>query len=282
VSDLTVHALTPASGAHYVTERVRTDFETRIAQLMTVLCVLPARIGSLRIPRKPLQIIAGRPLVEWTWRRAISVPCVDRVVVATDSDEIAAAVASFGGEVCLTSSAHSSGTDRVAEVVRGDWGRGANVIVNYQADEPFLPAEAVCEAVQAVRDGAEIATLATPIRDLDEWESVAIVKVVRSSGGRALYFSRASIPHARDSVPSFSQTESVALRHIGLYAYTPRALETWVRLPESMLERVERLEQLRALEAGLEIDVRVVEAPETGIDIAQDLERAERLLSTSN
>lgn len=282
VGDVPAHALTPASAAHYVTERVRTDFETRNAHLMTVLCVLPARIGSLRIPRKPLQIIAGRPLIEWTWLRALSVPCVDRVVVATDSDEIASVVCSFGGEACLTSTSHASGTDRVAEVLGGEWGRGAEIVVNFQADEPFLPAEAVCEAVDAVRDGAAVATLATPILDFDEWQSPAIVKVARAADGRALYFSRAAIPNLRAGAPRFPDTERVWLRHIGLYAYTVDALERWVSLPESALEKVEQLEQLRALEAGMEINVRVVEAPDAGIDVLPDLERAERLLSTGN
>ncbi|TFG63256.1 MAG: 3-deoxy-manno-octulosonate cytidylyltransferase [Gemmatimonadales bacterium] len=249
---------------------------------MTVLCVLPARIGSRRIPRKPLQIIAGRPLIEWTWQRAMSVPCVDRVVVATDSDEIAVAVSEFGGEVCLTSTSHASGTDRVAEVLRGDWGRGVDVVVNFQADEPFLTAEAVCAAVDAVRGGVEVATLAAPIRDVDEWQSTAIVKVARAADGRALYFSRAAIPHARDGSPAFATTSDMWLRHIGLYAYTAEALEQWVSLPESALEQVERLEQLRALEAGLTIDVRVVVAPEAGIDVSKDLERAERLLNSEN
>lgn len=246
---------------------------------MTVLCVLPARIGSLRIPKKPLQIVAGRPLIEWTWRRAMSVSCVDQVVVATDSDEIAVAVSSFGGNVCLTSPSHASGTDRVAEVLRSEWGSGVEFIVNFQADEPFLPAEAVCSAVDAVRGGMEIATLAAPIRDLDEWRSPAIVKVARAADGRALYFSRAPIPFSREGSPAFSTDAEVWLRHIGLYVYTTDALEKWVSLPASTLENIERLEQLRALEAGMTIDVRIVVAPEAGIDVSEDLERADHVLS---
>lgn len=242
-------------------------------------------MGSKRIPRKPLQRIAGRSLIEWSWRSAISIPCVDQVVVATDSDEIASAVSAFGGEVCLTADSHASGTDRVAEVLRGEFGRGAGIVVNYQADEPFLSPRAVCQAVEAVREGREgreVATLASPIRDMAEWQSTGVVKVARAADGRALYFSRAPIPHARDGSPSFSGAPNIWLRHIGLYVYTTDALARWVSLPVSALERVEGLEQLRALEGGIEIDVRVVEAPQAGIDVPEDLERAERFLAAGN
>lgn len=271
--------LTPGSGAHYITERVRIDLETQNARLMTVLCVLPARIGSQRIPRKPLQLIAGRSLIEWSWRSATAVPCVDRVVVATDSDEIASAVSAFGGEVCLTATSHASGTDRVAEVLRGEFGRGVGIVVNFQADEPFLSGRAVCVAVAAVQEGREVATLASPIRNLSEWQSTAVVKVARAADGHALYFSRAPIPHARDESPSFSVETGIWLRHIGLYVYTAAALARWVSLPVSPLEQVERLEQLRALEGGIGIDVRVVAVAQAGIDVPEDLERAECLLS---
>lgn len=249
---------------------------------MTVLCVLPARIGSQRIPQKPLQPIAGRALIEWSWRAARSVPCVDRVVVATDSEEVASVVTGFGGTVSLTSATHASGTDRVAEVVRGEWGSDVDVVVNFQADEPFLAAASVCEAVDAVREGSEVATLACPIRDEREWQSAAVVKVVRGADGRALYFSRAPIPHARDIRPTYGDPSGPWLRHIGLYVYSIAALERWVGLPVSTLETAERLEQLRALEAGIGIDVRVVEAPEAGVDVPEDLERAERLLRRGN
>jgi len=152
--------------------------------------------------------------------------------------------------------------------------------VNFQADEPFLPAEAVSEAIDAVHGGADISTLATPIKNAREWESTAIVKVVRAANGKALYFSRAPIPFARDGTPPFGDETRLWLRHIGLYVYRADALESWVRLPESALEKVERLEQLRALEAGMEIDVRIVAAPEAGVDVTQDLERANQILST--
>lgn len=245
---------------------------------MTVLAVLPARIGSHRIPRKPLQVIAGRSLIEWSWRAASSMSCLDRVVVATDSEEIVRAVTSFGGEVCLTSPDHSSGTDRVAEVASGRYGSDAGVVVNFQPDEPFLPASSVETAVAAIRDGEEVATLAAPITDLEDLVSKAVVKVVRDARGRALYFSRSPIPSARDGWPDSLDPAGTWLRHIGLYAYTRPALERWVGLPVSPLETVEKLEQLRALAGGIDIHVSVVEAPEAGIDTPEDLERAERLL----
>jgi len=210
------------------------------------------------------------------------VPCIDRVVVATDSEEVVSTAASFGADVCLTSTAHASGTDRVAEVARGEWGREAAVVVNFQADEPFLPAAAVRAAVDAVKAGAEVATLACPIGEESEWLSPAVVKVVRAADGHALYFSRAAIPHPRDVAPRFGDAKGPWLRHIGLYVYAPDALQRWVALPVSPLEKVERLEQLRALEGGIGIQVCVVEPPEGGVDVPEDLERAKRILSKGN
>ena len=205
--------------------------------------------------------------------------CVDRVVVATDSDEIESVVNRFGGQACLTSPEHESGTDRVAEVARGAHGVGADIVVNFQPDEPFLPEAAVSAAVEAVAAGADVATLATPIVDHGELTSSAVVKVVRAADGRALYFSRAPIPHARDARPELPDRANRWLRHIGLYAYSKAGLERWVGMPVSQLEMTERLEQLRALEGGMGIHVSIVDSPEAGIDTPEDLERANRLLS---
>lgn len=269
---MTLHvALTPLSSAHYIAGRERIDPAFPIARQMTVLCVLPARMGSERIPRKPLQIIAGRPLVEWSWRAASAVPGVDRVVVATDDEEIAGAVDGFGGEVCLTREDHPSGTDRVAEVATES---DAAIVVNFQADEPFLAPEAVGTAIDAVRAGSEIATLAMPIQGNRQWKSPAVVKVARAADGRALYFSRAPIPYSR----SGDSGEGLRLRHVGLYVYTASALARWVALPPSPLEKIERLEQLRAVEAGMEIQVCTVPPGEPGVDVPEDIARADRLL----
>lgn len=243
---------------------------------MTVLCVLPARLGSERIPRKPLQIVAGRPLIEWSWKAACSVPGIDDVLVATDSEEILAAVEKFGGTGRLTRADHDSGTDRVAEVAAT---AGADIVVNFQADEPFLESDAVSAAIDAVARGPHaIATLAAPIADPEQWRSPAVVKVARALDGRALYFSRAPIPHPRDGEPEWDGPAGPWLRHLGLYVYTSEALARWAALPPSPLEGLERLEQLRPLEAGLDIEVCVVRGGQPGVDVQEDIARAERLL----
>jgi 3-deoxy-manno-octulosonate cytidylyltransferase (CMP-KDO synthetase) len=272
--------LTPPSGGYYIAERERIDPASPIARQMTVLCVLPARLGSERIPRKPLQLIAGRPLIEWSWTAACAIPGVDEVVVATDSEEIVAAVEAFGGRAQLTGNDHASGTDRVAEVARD---RTADVIVNFQADEPFLAPDSVRAAVDVVAAGpAEIATLAVRLESEADWRSPSVVKVVRSRDGRALYFSRAPIPHPRDAPPAWGASDGPWLRHVGLYVYTPAALERWVALPPSPLERIEGLEQLRALEAGFDIDICVVPPSPAGIDVPDDIARADRLLRATD
>lgn len=247
---------------------------------MTVLCVLPARLSSERIPNKPLQALAGRPLVEWTWRAASEIDAFAEVVVATDASEVAERVRGFGGRAVLTSPGHPSGTDRVAEVARG--AHGYDIVVNFQADEPFVDPGSVRRAVDAVRHGrAPVATLAAPIGSREEWTSEATVKVARARDGRALYFSRAPIPWPRGRSPSFPPAEEgTFLRHVGVYVWERAALGRWAEGEPSSLERVERLEQLRALEAGLPIHVVVGPATEAGIDEPEDLERAEALLAS--
>lgn len=248
---------------------------------MSILCVLPARIGSERLPRKPLRRIAGRSLVEWCWRAAGQVPSFDEIVVATDSDEVAETVRGFGGSAVLTSKDHPSGTDRVAEVARRPEAREHDVMVNFQADEPFLDPESVDRATRTVATGGcDIATLAAPLTSARQWKSESVCKVVVGEEGRALYFSRAAIPHPRDREPDFRPTtsDSAYLRHIGLYVYAREALERWTRRSPSRLESIERLEQLRALEAGEAIRVIVGPPTEPGVDEPEDLERVERLL----
>ncbi|HEX5727718.1 MAG TPA: 3-deoxy-manno-octulosonate cytidylyltransferase [Longimicrobiaceae bacterium] len=251
-----------------------------------VLGVIPARLGSSRLPRKPLLRIAGRPLVEWVWRRAVGMELFTAVVVATDSDEVAGAAREFGARVELTDPAHPSGTDRVAEVARRGSYAGFPVVVNVQGDEPFLSPDHVEAAVRLVQGGEwEVGTVAAPIASLEEWRDPAVVKVVRGRDGAALYFSRAPIPHPRDDADAGPGAEeevhrSLFLRHVGLYAYRRDALLRWVALPEGELERVERLEQLRPLAAGMRIGVAVGAPAERGVDTPADAERAERRLST--
>lgn len=249
-----------------------------------VLGVIPARIGSERLARTPLHPIAGRPLIEWVWRRVQAFSCLDAVVVATDSEEIASVCRRAGATVEMTLATHPSGTDRVAEVATRSPYRGFDVIVNIQGDEPLIGEDQVRAAASLVKEGWDVGTVATPVRSLEAWRSPAVVKVVRRDDGGALYFSRAPIPHLRDGEPSADDlASSCYLRHLGVYAYAPDALRRWVALPPSPLERIERLEQLRALEAGLSIGVAVVDHAEGGVDTYDDARRIEaRLLDAAD
>lgn len=242
-----------------------------------ILGVVPARLGSERLPRKPLHSIAGRPLVEWVWRRVAGFDMLDRVVVATDAEEVLEACAGFGAEAVLTAASHGSGTERIAEVVgRGEYG-GYDVVVNVQGDEPFVRASQVNGAVEQVLNGFDIGTVAAPVRTRDAWLDPSVVKVTRRTDGAALYFSRSPIPYRRDGEPTEAELgREPYLRHVGIYAYRPRVLAKWVSLPPSRLEEVERLEQLRALEAGLTIGVGLTREAEGGVDTPADARRAEQ------
>lgn len=226
--------------------------------------------------------IAGRPLIEWVWRGAVRGAPSTRWVVATDAEEVAKAVRGFGGEALLTRGDHPSGTDRVAEAAARPEFRSYDVIVNVQGDEPLLPDGAVESAVRLVASGGyDVGTVAVPIRSPDEWRDPAVVKVVVAADGSALYFSRAPIPFRRDGSPGAHELASgLFLRHVGLYAFRRRALERWVRLPLAPLERVEALEQLRALAAGLRIGVAVLEGGEPGVDRPEDVARLEPRLNS--
>jgi 3-deoxy-manno-octulosonate cytidylyltransferase (CMP-KDO synthetase) len=165
----------------------------------SVLGVIPARLQSQRLPRKPLLQLAGRTLIEWVWRRVSSFPILDACVIATDSPEVVAECERFGARVELTASTHASGTERVAELVARPAHAGAGVIVNVQGDEPFVSEAQVAGAVAQVRAGCAVGTVATPVRTLSAWRSPDVVKVVRRGDGVALYFTRAPVPHRRDA-----------------------------------------------------------------------------------
>ena len=254
-----------------------------------VLGVIPARLGSQRLPGKPLVRIAGRPLIEWVWRRAMALASPQdgdarglewEWVVATDAPEVADAVRGFGGRAVLTRPDHASGTDRVAEVAARPEFRSHDAIVNLQGDEPLLPDGAVEGAVRLVLAGAfEIGTAAVPLRSVEEWRDPAVVKVVVARDGSALYFSRAPIPYPRDGAPGPAELGSgLYLRHVGCYAFRRDALERWPRLGPAPLETAEGLEQLRALYAGWRIGVAVCTGGEPGVDTPADLARVERRL----
>lgn len=244
---------------------------------LSTLAVIPARLGATRLPRKPLRLLGGAPLIVRVWERIVESGTVDRVIVATDAEEIAAVVRERGGDVMMTRADHPSGTDRVAEVAARPECIGFEVIVNVQGDEPFVRPEAIAGAANLVRTGAfPLATCATRAAPgiLDDPDTV---KVVCADDGRALYFSRAPIPFLRDRADHGARSQLVR-HHLGLYAYTRRALQEWVALPVHDLERVERLEQLRPLAAGMAMGVHLVEAPPLGgVDTEEDLARANAL-----
>jgi len=246
---------------------------------MKTLAVIPARLGSTRLPGKPLRLLAGLPLVVRVWQRVVETGVAERVIVATDSEEILDVVREHGGEVVITREDHPSGTDRVAEVASRPELASFDVIVNVQGDEPFVSREAIVGAATMVTDGgfplgtAAVRASADILRDPD------IVKVVAADDGRALYFSRAGIPYLRDAGSArdaAAQAERV-WQHIGIYAYERRSLMRWVAMPPSSLELIERLEQLRPLSAGIPIGVALIDEPfRPGIDTEADLERANR------
>jgi 3-deoxy-manno-octulosonate cytidylyltransferase (CMP-KDO synthetase) len=248
------------------------------ARVMKTLAVIPARLGATRLPRKPLRLLAGRPLVVRVWERVAAMDVADRCVIATDSEEVAAAARDNGAEAVLTSLDHPSGTDRVAEVAKRREFARFDVILNVQGDEPFISADAVRGALAMVRGDFTVGTAAVHA-SAAVLNEPSVVKVVVADDGRALYFSRAPIPFLRES----KHIEDVALQrarvwqHIGVYAYTREALTRWVKLPPHPLERIERLEQLRPLAAGWGIGVALVEGAgpqRRGIDTEGDLARA--------
>jgi 3-deoxy-manno-octulosonate cytidylyltransferase (CMP-KDO synthetase) len=249
--------------------------------LSRVLAVIPARLGSERLPRKPLQLLQGRPLIEWVWKQVVPFESLDRVVVATDSEEVAGVCYAFGADVELTLASHKSGTERCAEVIAREHNLDFDVVVNIQGDEPFISEDHVARAVGQVLLGHDIGTVAAPVRTLAAWRDSSVVKVVRGEHDRALYFSRAPIPYLRAAEPTpYQLTTNTYLRHVGIYAYTRPALLKWVALPETELERIEKLEQLRPLAAGMSIGVAMVDDAAGGIDTPEDLRAAERILSS--
>jgi len=239
-----------------------------------VLGVIPARLGSSRLPRKPLLLLAGEPLILWVIRRTTEARVCDRVVVATDAREIVGVIERAGYEAVLTSPDHRSGTERVSEVVTNKDFNGFDLVVNVQGDEPLVPFEALHGAVARVRAGDPIGTAAGTL-DAALATDPNRVKVVVDARGRAVYFSRAAVPFDRDGAG-----DVVYHQHVGVYAYTREALERWVRLPPVPAERWERLEQLRPLLHGVPIGVALFDAPAApGVDTADDLRSVATILA---
>jgi 3-deoxy-manno-octulosonate cytidylyltransferase (CMP-KDO synthetase) len=240
--------------------------------------VIPARYASTRLPGKALIAINGKPMIQWVHERARASRATD-VLIATDDTRIAEAARGFGARVEMTAATHQSGTDRIAEVARTQRWSDSDIVVNVQGDEPLMPHALIDQVAGLLFDNAVagIATLAAPLARIEDLADPNIVKVVADTGGRALYFSRAPIPWDRDGAP---RSFAGARRHIGIYAYRVQALLKMASLAPTPLEQTEKLEQLRALENGIEIRVaNAIQKPGADVNTREDLERAKAELT---
>ena len=247
--------------------------------------IIPSRYASTRLPGKPLRLIAGKPMIQHVFERAQEASSklgFESIVIATDDERIQSTCEEFGATVCMTSTKHETGSDRLAEVVKHyDWS-DETVVVNLQGDEPLTPISSLKQVTENLIRYPEsaIATLATPLSSNDEYIDPNVVKVVSDKLGMALYFSRAAIPCQRDhnDENAFS-VESFALRHIGIYAYRAGYLKDFAEMEPCQLEQLEKLEQLRAMWHGARIHVAVAEeVPGHGVDTEADLKAVEKLL----
>jgi 3-deoxy-manno-octulosonate cytidylyltransferase (CMP-KDO synthetase) len=254
---------------HPILPRFQTARGKEVA--MKTAIIIPARYASSRLPAKPLLRATGKYLIQHVYERA----CASKagcVIVATDDERIARAVAGFGGNAVMTRADHTTGTDRVAEVARK---LDADIIVNLQGDEPMIEPATLDLLPQLLENdaAAEMATLAVPIASLDQWRDPNCVKLVRDAFGRALYFSRSPIPFVRDAEPDFQQQPPLFLQHLGLYAYRRRFLLELAQMSPEPLEQAEKLEQLRVLALGYRIQVGIVAHAHRGVDTPADYER---------
>lgn len=246
----------------------------------TVL-VIPSRYASTRLPGKPLRLIAGKPMIQHVFERAQQAAAeldFDEIIIATDDNRIKETCESFGASVCMTSSEHQTGSDRLAEVVNIQGWADDTIVVNLQGDEPLTPTSILKQVAEnlANNKAASIATLATPLSHADEYNDLNVVKVVTDKQGMALYFSRASIPFQRDNEQS---AKDFALRHIGIYAYRAAYLKKFAQMQDCEIEKLEKLEQLRAMWYGAKIHVAIAqELPGHGVDTEADLLLVEAIL----
>lgn len=240
---------------------------------MDVIGVIPARYGSSRFEGKVLADIHGKPMLQWVWEAAKKARVLDEVIIACDDRRIEEAVQSFGGKAVFTSKEHPSGTDRICEVVNP---LEVKVVVNIQADEPLIEPVMIENVARPLLDTPQL-NMATLMKEIDDPQEIAdpnVVKVLTDKNGLALYFSRAGIPYRRDK-----SGEVTYYKHIGLYAYTKDFLFIFKNLPESTLERIEKLEQLRVLEQGFRIKVIETKISTVGVDTPADLEKVKKILS---
>ena len=245
--------------------------------------VIPARFAASRLPGKPLLAIGDRPLIQWVWQCAQASGAAS-VIVATDDVRIFASATRFGADCLMTSPRHASGTDRIAEVARVRTFAADDIVVNLQGDEPMMPAAVIGEVAEALRarPQTDIATAVAPITSVEEFLDTSCVKALRAPDGNALYFSRAPVPWPRDSVTDGRPTHFAgAWRHIGIYAYRVHSLLKFASWKPTPLEETEKLEQLRALEHGMQIHlVTFPKAPPPGVDTPEDLERVRAALNS--
>ena len=250
---------------------------------MRFTVIIPARYASTRLPRKPLLDIVGKPMIQHVWEKAQQAGA-SRVIVATDHPEIEQVVKNFGGEVCLTSDKHNSGTERLAEVIEKMAIADDEIIVNVQGDEPLIPPVIVSQVAENLdKHQVNMATLAVKLTTREELFNPNVVKTLTDKNGMALYFSRATIPFGRDHFPNcddaFVQQQNY-LRHIGIYAYKAGFIKQYVAWEPTALEQLESLEQLRALWYGEKIHLELAkEAPQVGVDTTEDLERVRQILA---
>lgn len=241
---------------------------------MSFTVVIPARYQSTRLPGKPLADIGGKPMIQWVYEQAMQAGA-EQVIIATDDERVERAVNAFGGDVCMTSPNHESGTERLAEVVKLKNIPDDHIIVNVQGDEPLIPPSIISQVADNLAScQAPMATLAVEISDEEEVFNPNAVKVLADKDGYAMYFSRATIPWDRDNFANGAKNVVQPLmRHIGIYAYRAGFINTYINWEPTVLEKIECLEQLRVLWYGEKIHVEVAkEAPAAGVDTPEDLE----------
>ena len=234
--------------------------------------IIPARYDSTRLKGKPLIEVKNKPIIQWVYEKAIKSKLADRVIIATDNEEIYKTALGFGAEAEMTSTTHTSGSDRIAEVVLRH--PEISYVVNLQGDEPLITSESIDEVIKGVKnDGADISTLVRILKDKKDIENPNCVKCVMDNNGYALYFSRSKIPFERN------EGHTPIYGHLGIYGYTRDALLKMTTMPQSTLELAESLEQLRALQAGMKIKTFTVDFVPVGIDTKEDLAEFERIVT---
>lgn len=241
---------------------------------MTTAIIIPARYGSSRLKGKPLIEVNGKPIIQWVFEKAVKSQLADRVIVATDNEEILNTCLMFGAEAEMTLDTHNCGSDRIQEVMERH--QEIDYVVNLQGDEPLIKPESIDEVIRNVRDdeNADISTLIRVLRDKKDIENLNIVKCVVDNNGYALYFSRSKIPFERN------EGHATFYGHLGIYGYKREALKRMTHLNQSTLELSESLEQLRALQNGMKIKTSVVDFTPVGIDTAEDLEKFKKILES--